>query len=235
LLVAVAGLIDGIDGRLARALKVQSRFGAELDSLADTVNFGVAPALLLYAWGLGGLKEFGWVAAMVFACCMGLRLARFNAALDTEKPKWMSNYFTGIPAPAGAVTVLLPFYLDKVGVVSMPAYPMAIALYTLAIAFMLVSTIPTWSGKLLGERISRDMVLPILAGVALVLGLLWAYPYATVSSLVIGYLVAIPFGWRRYRERMQQEPAAAFDAPVGDAYPTERADPLRVPPGETKH
>jgi CDP-diacylglycerol---serine O-phosphatidyltransferase len=133
------------------------------------------------------------------------------------------------------VTVLLPFYLDKVGVVSMPAYPMAIALYTLAIAFMLVSTIPTWSGKLLGERISRDMVLPILAGVALLLGLLWAYPYATVSSLVIGYLAAIPFGWRRYRERLQQEPAAVFDTPVGDAYPTERADPLRVPPGETKH
>jgi CDP-diacylglycerol---serine O-phosphatidyltransferase len=236
LLVAAAGLIDGIDGRLARALKVQSRFGAELDSLADTVNFGVAPALLLYAWGLGGLKEFGWVAAMVFACCMGLRLARFNAALDTEKPKWMSNYFTGIPAPAGAVTVLLPFYLDKVGLVSMPAYPLAIAIYTLAIAFMLVSTIPTWSGKLLGERISRDMVLPILAGVALVLGLLWAYPYATVSAAVIGYLAAVPFGWRRYHERLRAEPAVAFEAPAADAaYPGEHTDPLRVPPGETKH
>jgi CDP-diacylglycerol---serine O-phosphatidyltransferase len=108
LLVAVAGLIDGIDGRLARALKVQSRFGAELDSLADTVNFGVAPALLLYVWGLGGLKEFGWVAAMVFACCMGLRLARFNASIDTEKPKWMGNYFTGPRGRCGRVVTLLP-------------------------------------------------------------------------------------------------------------------------------
>jgi CDP-diacylglycerol---serine O-phosphatidyltransferase len=235
LLVAAAGLIDGIDGRLARALKVQSRFGAELDSLADTVNFGVAPALLLYTWGLGGLKEFGWVAVMVFACCMGLRLARFNAALDTEKPKWMGNYFTGIPAPAGAVVVLLPFYLDRVGVASMPAYPWLIALYTFAIAFMLVSTIPTWSGKLLGERISRDMVLPILAGVAVVLGLLWTYPYATVAALVIGYLAAIPFSWTRFRSRAAQDVSLGQDAPSGGLFRGDNSDELQIPPGETKH
>lgn len=235
LLVAAAGLIDGIDGRLARALKVQSRFGAELDSLADTVNFGVAPALLIFAWGLGGLKEFGWVASMVFACCIALRLARFNVALDTEKPKWMSNYFTGIPAPAGAVVVLLPFYLDKVGLFPMPSYPLLIALYTLAIAFMLVSTIPTWSGKLLGERISRDMVLPILAAVALVLGLLWAYPYATVAALVTLYLLAIPLSWRRYRERLAAEPGIAVMPSDESAFGAAPDPALSVPPGETKH
>jgi CDP-diacylglycerol---serine O-phosphatidyltransferase len=235
LLVAAAGLIDGIDGRLARALKVQSRFGAELDSLADTVNFGVAPALLLYVWGLGGLKEFGWVAAMVFACCMGLRLARFNAAIDTEKPKWMGNYFTGIPAPAGAVVVLLPFYLDRIGIAAMPSYPGFIALYTLAIAFMLVSTIPTWSGKLLGERISRDMVLPILAGVALVLGLLWAYPYATISALVIGYLAAVPFSWQRFRARASMDQALDAQATPGHLFRPDPAAPVQAPANETKH
>jgi CDP-diacylglycerol---serine O-phosphatidyltransferase len=234
LLLVAAALIDGIDGRLARALKVQSRFGAELDSLADTVNFGVAPALILFIWGLNGMKAFGWVAVLVFACCMGLRLARFNAALDTEKPKWMSDYFTGIPAPAGALVVMLPFYLDRVGIADVPTYPALTAMYTLAIAFMLVSTIPTWSGKLLGERISRDYVLPILAGVALVVGLLWSYPYPTVSVLVIGYLAAIPFSYRRFRQKLAIDHVAA--GALAQAMPPPGSAPgLSIPPGETKH
>ncbi len=233
LLIAAAALIDGIDGRLARALKVPSRFGAELDSLADTVNFGVAPALLLYIWGLGGMKGFGWVAALVFACCMALRLARFNAALDTDKPKWMSNYFTGIPAPAGAITVLLPFYLNGLEIVNIRDYPFLIALYVLAIAFMLVSTIPTWSGKLLGERISREWVLPIFALAALVVGLLWSYPYATVSLLVAGYLALIPFSYRRFHMRLASDPA--YQAQAGFAPAAAEPTDLVVPPNETKH
>lgn len=233
LLIAAAALIDGIDGRLARALKVPSRFGAELDSLADTVNFGVAPALLLYIWGLGGMKGFGWVAALVFACCMALRLARFNAALDTDKPKWMSNYFTGIPAPAGAITVLLPFYLNGLEIVNIRDYPFLIALYVLAIAFMLVSTIPTWSGKLLGERISREWVLPIFALAALVVGLLWSYPYATVSLLVAGYLALIPFSYRRFHMRLASDPA--YQAQAGFAPSAAEPTNLVVPPNETKH
>lgn len=238
LLIAAAALIDGIDGRLARALKVPSRFGAELDSLADTVNFGVAPALLLYIWGLGGMKGFGWVAALVFACCMALRLARFNAALDTDKPKWQSNYFTGIPAPAGAITVLLPFYLSGLDIVNVRAYPFLIALYVLAIAFMLVSTIPTWSGKLLGERISREWVLPIFAFAALLVGFLWSYPYATVSALVLGYLALIPFSYRRYQTRIAEDaaldPAREFTAPTQAPTPS-GVDDFVIPPNETKH
>jgi CDP-diacylglycerol--serine O-phosphatidyltransferase len=233
LLVAAAALIDGIDGRLARALKVPSRFGAELDSLADTVNFGVAPALLLYVWGLQGFKAFGWVAAMVFACCMALRLARFNAAIDTEKPKWQGNYFTGIPAPAGAITVLLPFYLNGLELFDLRQYPLLIALYMLAIAFMLVSTIPTWSGKMLGERISRELVLPIFGAAALVVGLLWSYPYTTMSLLVVVYLALIPFSYRRYRERQSAE--ASLDASHARTGIAPTAETLRVPPGETKH
>lgn len=238
ILVAAAALIDGIDGRLARALKVPSRFGAELDSLADTVNFGVAPALLLYIWGMGGMKGFGWVAALVFACCMALRLARFNSALDTEKPKWQGNYFTGIPAPAGAITVLLPFYLDGSGLIDVRAYPFLIALYVLAVAFMLVSTIPTWSGKLLGERISRELVLPIFAGLALVVGLLWTYPYVTLSVLVFLYLCLIPISYQRFQQKLAADHHYGTTPPdraAADDINLPHGSQIGTPPTETKH
>ena len=115
--IVFAALLDGIDGRVARMLKGTSRFGAELDSLADFVNFGVAPALILYFWGLHELKSAGWIAALVFAICAALRLARFNVMIDDpDKPAWAGNFFTGIPAPAGAITVLLPIYLNFLGV-----------------------------------------------------------------------------------------------------------------------
>jgi CDP-diacylglycerol--serine O-phosphatidyltransferase len=114
--IVVAALLDGIDGRIARMLKGTSRFGAELDSLADFVNFGVAPALILYFWGLQELKSAGWIAALVFAICAGLRLARFNVMIDDPgRPVWSANFFTGIPAPAGAITVLLPIYFFFMG------------------------------------------------------------------------------------------------------------------------
>src|SRR5215203_5503715 len=114
--IVFAAALDGIDGRVARMLKGTSRFGAELDSLADFVNFGVAPGLILYFWGLHDLKAAGWIAAMVFAICAGLRLARFNVALDDpNRPAWASGFFVGVPAPAGAITVLLPIYLHFLG------------------------------------------------------------------------------------------------------------------------
>src|SRR5215216_1763613 len=118
---AVEGRLEwalaGIDGRVARLIKGQSRFGAELDSLADFVNFGVAPGVILYFWGLRELGNVGWIAAMVFAICAGLRLARFNVAIDDpNRPAWAANFFTGMPAPAGAITVLLPIYINFVGV-----------------------------------------------------------------------------------------------------------------------
>ncbi len=205
LLIVLAALIDGIDGRVARALKAQSRLGAELDSLADFVNFGIAPALVVYTWGLGGLRDFGWIAVLVFACCMGLRLARFNSMLDVDKPKWQSNYFTGVPAPAGAIVVLLPLYIDALGLVEVRAYPKVIALYTLAMAFLLVSTIPTFSGKLLGERISREWVPPIFGALALVIGLLVTYPHATMTVVVFAYLAIIPVSWRRWHQLNTQD------------------------------
>ena len=115
--IVFAAILDGIDGRLARFLKGTSRFGAELDSLSDFVNFGVAPALILYFWGLHDLKSAGWIAAMVFAICARLRLARFNVMIeDPDRPAWAGNFFVGVPAPAGAITVLLPIYAVFLGV-----------------------------------------------------------------------------------------------------------------------
>src|ERR1700742_2684483 len=132
--IVFAAILDGIDGRVARMIKGQSKFGAELDSLADFVNFGVAPGLILYFWQLHELHDGGWIAAMVFAISGGLRLARFNASIhDPNQPPHASNYFTGVPAPAGAVTALLPVYLSFLGLWTLPA-PVT-AVYTLVIAF----------------------------------------------------------------------------------------------------
>lgn len=230
-LIVIAALLDGVDGRLARALKAQSRFGAELDSLADFVNFGVAPAVLVFTWGLGELKGFGWIAALVFACAMGLRLARFNAMLDVDKPKWQSNYFTGMPAPAGAVTVLLPLYVNGLGFFDVRAFPLLIALYTLCMAFLLVSTIPTYSGKLLGERIERELVLPILIGVAALVGLLVTYPYGTLTVVTLLYLAVIPLSYRRFAYQKREWEATA--EPAGQ--PGSSAIAASAPPGETRH
>src|ERR1700689_5334346 len=133
--IVFAAFLDGIDGRLARFLKGTSRFGAELDSLADFVNFGVAPALILYFWGLHALKSAGWIAAMVFAICAALRLARFNVLVDDpEKPAWASNFFVGIPAPAGAITVLLPIYVALLGLPRSELLNWLTLVYTLALA-----------------------------------------------------------------------------------------------------
>src|SRR5207302_1243519 len=132
--IVFAAVLDGIDGRIARLIKGQSRFGAELDSLADFVNFGVAPAVILYFWGLHEMGNVGWIAAMVFAICASLRLARFNVAIDDpNRPAWAANFFTGMPAPAGAITVLLPIYLHFLGVPFRIVAPLALG-YTLIVA-----------------------------------------------------------------------------------------------------
>ena len=238
MLIVLAAAIDGIDGRLARALKAQSRLGAELDSLADFVNFGVAPALVIYIWGLFGvLRDFGWIAVLVFACCMGLRLARFNSMLDTDKPKWQSNYFTGVPAPAGAIVVLLPLYIDALGIVDVRTYPALIAIYTLAIAFLLVSTIPTFSGKLLGERIKREWVPPLFAGIVLFVGLLVTYRYATMTLVVLAYLAIIPLSYRRFHQKQAQDrlEVAAQAAAMGDDLAIGINPTTLAPSTETKH
>jgi CDP-diacylglycerol---serine O-phosphatidyltransferase len=208
--IVFAGCLDGIDGRIARLLKASSRFGAELDSLADFVNFGVAPAFLLFTWGLGDVRSAGWICVMIFALASALRLARFNAALDDDKPRWQSNFFTGMPTPAAAIVVLLPVYLYQVGFewLKSPLALKVMLVYVLFIAFMMVSTIPTYSGKLLGERVGREWVLPMfviaIGGVAMLL----TYPYETLSAVSIAYLAAIPVSWRKFQSQAARDQKA---------------------------
>ena len=243
-LIVLAAMLDAVDGRVARALKAQSRFGAELDSLADFVNFGVAPAIVLYTWGLGGLKGLGWISVLLFACAISLRLARFNAALDDDKPRWRSNYFTGVPAPAGAITLLLPLYLEGTGVADLRAWPSTVAIYAFAIAMLLVSTLPTYSGKLAGERIAREYVAPVLAVAAMLVGLLVTYPYATLCTATLVYLAIIPWTWHRFRREDRAWRASEANrpaAPDGSAGPAGSSagealdDPLLPGRNETRH
>ena len=235
-LVVIAALLDGVDGRLARALRAQSKFGAELDSLADFVNFGVAPALIVFIWGLGGLpRGFGWIVALVFALATGLRLARFNTMIDVEKPKWQSEYFTGMPAPAGAITVLLPLYLDGLGLFDVRTWPWLIALYTAGMAALLVSTIPTFSGKLMGERISREYVLPAFVGVAALVALLVTYPYGTLTLVTLLYLSTIPMSYRRFQQKLQEPAPQATAGVAAVRIPGEDQPVDDLPAGETKH
>src|SRR3984893_9932896 len=213
--IVFAAMLDGIDGRVARMLKGTSRFGAELDSLADFVNFGVAPALILYFWGLHELKSAGWIAAMVFAICAGLRLARFNVMIeDPNRPAWAGNFFVGMPAPAGAITVLLPVYVHFLGMPPLALVAPFTFVYTLAIAFLMVSRLPVYSGKRFGTRVPPEMVLPIFVVVVLFFALLISYPWEVLTIGTLCYLAALPFGWLSYRdyERKAAAAAAAADA-----------------------
>ena len=219
--IVLAAVLDGIDGRVARLLKGTSRFGAELDSLADFVNFGVAPALILYFWGLHDLRSIGWIAALVFALCGGLRLARFNVMIDDpNRPVWAGNFFTGIPAPAGAITVLLPIYLFFLG---LPVNLVTIwftFVYTLAIALLMVSRLPVFSGKRVGKRVPPELVLPVFVVVVLFVALLISYPWIVLSVGTLIYLACLPIGWQAYRnyEKRDAEAAQTAAASTGETF-----------------
>src|SRR5436305_3376222 len=180
--IAAAAVLDGLDGRIARALKGTSRFGAELDSLADFVDFGVAPALVLYVANLHAAKSFGWVAALLFAMACALRLARFNVMIDEDQPEWRKNFFLGMPAPAGAIVGLLPIYVHYAFDLGQPTSQRAVveSLYVLAVALLMASRVPHFSGKSIG-RVPREYVSVVLVGVAAALLLLFNFP---VQALV---------------------------------------------------
>jgi CDP-diacylglycerol--serine O-phosphatidyltransferase len=206
-----AAFLDGIDGRVARLLKASSRFGAELDSLADFVNFGVAPAIIMFNWALEDLHSLGWIAVLVFAVCSALRLARFNVALDrTDLPAWKSNYFVGVPAPAGALVLLLPIYAQDLGL-HLPRLTPLVFFYTLGIALLMVSNVPTFSAKLIGQKIAREYVPPVFVAAALFMALLLTYPSFTLAAGSLIYLALIPVSAYRYlaEERKTAEAAKA--------------------------
>jgi CDP-diacylglycerol--serine O-phosphatidyltransferase len=241
--IVFAAILDGIDGRVARMLKGTSRFGAELDSLADFVNFGVAPALILYFWGLHELGHAGWIAAMVFAICAGLRLARFNVMIDDpNRPPWAANFFVGMPAPGGAITVLLPIYVTFLGLPHLAFTAPVVLFYTLAIAFLMVSRLPVFSGKRVGKRVAPELVLPLFVGVVLAFALLIAYPWPMLTVATIAYLASLPFGFMSYRNHQRRDVSvplqypgvaptagatAAADAPPAHSEPP--AEPERPP------
>jgi CDP-diacylglycerol--serine O-phosphatidyltransferase len=214
--VLAAAVFDGVDGRLARALKGTTRFGAELDSLADFVDFGVAPGLMLYFWNLHEVKSLGWFAAMVFAIACALRLARFNVGLDNpDKPVWTAHFFTGMPAPAGAVVALLPLYLH-LSVFDLPVgtalVPIEIA-YLLVVAGLMASPIPHFSGKSLG-RVPREHVILVLFGVAVLVLLLATFPMEMLIALTLLYLGLLPFSIRAYRAYQRRGLAERQTAPA---------------------
>lgn len=214
--IIVAAVLDGIDGRVARLLKGTSRFGAELDSLADFVNFGCAPALILYGFALHHLRSAGWIVALVFAIAMALRLARFNAALDDpNRPEWKKDFFVGMPAPAGALTAMMPLYLHFLGVtIEKWSAPIVLG-YVLVIALLVVSTVPTFSGKTWGKRVPRDWVVPLFLVLVVAFGLVISFPFEAMVGLSLLYLLAIPLGTMQYRKRLRE--AAPGGATVADA------------------
>lgn len=197
LAVVLAGVLDGVDGRIARLLNAQSRFGAELDSLADCISFGVAPPLILFVWSLQGLPSFGWLAALAFAICMALRLARFNARIDVEnQPHKSAGFLTGVPAPVGAGLAFLPCYLWFQTEIDVFRDPLLTTLWLGLIAVLVISNIATLSWSALRPR--RDVRLPLIAvaGVAIAAALI--EPWWLLITISVGYLALMPYGFFKY-------------------------------------
>ncbi len=197
-LILIATVLDGLDGRLARALNSDSLIGAELDSLADFANFGVAPALVMYLWALQDLAKFGWIAVMVFAVCCVVRLARFNVANKSEEDAANDGYFVGVPAPAGALLVMAPMYLDFALDKSTHLPSPLISLYMIFVGWLLISRIPTWSFKALS--ISREHTRFVLVGFAFLGAAILTFTWLSLVGLCLAYIVMVIWGLRKRRK-----------------------------------
>lgn len=210
--VILAGLLDGIDGRAARLLKAQTRFGAELDSLADSISFGVAPALIVYLWTLHQLPSMGWIASLAFAICCVLRLARFNARLDMlDQPHKAAGFLTGVPAPLGAGLTFLPLYLWVAsGRLPEFAHPILVSGWMVLVAFLMISSIPTlaWSRM----RPPPHLRLGVLALVGLTVAALLIEPWFTLAAVTIVYLLLIPVGLVAYSKVKRQDQSSLYPA-----------------------
>ncbi|PTQ11607.1 CDP-diacylglycerol O-phosphatidyltransferase [Sphingomonas oleivorans] len=204
--IVIAGVLDGLDGRIARMLKGESRFGAELDSLSDVIAFGVSPAILIYLWSLQHLPQFGWVFALAHAVCCALRLARFNASIDVkEQPHKSAGYLTGVPAPAGAGLALLPIYLWLVTGEPFFRQVYVVAPWAILVAFLMISDLATFSWS--SFRLRPGFRLWVLVLVGLVGAALISAPWATLSVIAILYILAIPFSVRSYARVRRQRAA----------------------------
>ncbi len=208
--IVVAAVIDGLDGRIARLLKGTSRFGAEFDSLADFLCFGVAPAFLLYLWSLRAYGGVGFIPCLMFAVCMALRLARFNATLDASPaPTYTAGFFTGVPAPAGALLALFPILVGLEArslalpwLTTLAHSALVVAAVLIGTAVLLVSTVPVWSFK--NFKVPAEIVLPLLLGTGVFAAILLAEPWAALAAAGILYVGMLPFSARSFR-RLRRE------------------------------
>ena len=206
--IVLAGVLDGIDGRIARLLRAQSKFGAELDSLSDNIAFGTAPALILFLWSLQTAPRFGWIAALALAVCCALRLARFNARLDAaEQPHKSAGFNTGVPAPAGAGLAFVPIYLWLITDNELFRSWQPVMAWTLFIAALMISSLPTYSWSSI--RVRPSWRLFALAGIALLGAALIVAPWVTLLIVAVLYLVMIPFGIASYARVKQRRATAA--------------------------
>ena len=211
--IIAAGIFDGLDGRLARLLKATSQFGAELDSLADFISFGVAPAAVLYLWTMSALHSIGWAIVLFYAVCCALRLARFNTQLVTETPPWAANFFSGAPAPAGAGLIMLPMFVSFEWGDWIARSPYLNAVWISGVALMMISKVPTVSLKRI--RIPHQFVIPTLLGVGIMAGFFTTAPWPTLTFVGAVYLGSIPLTIRaaararRAAALRQAEPAEA--------------------------
>ena len=185
-----AGIFDGLDGRMARLLKVTSRFGAELDSLSDFVSFGVAPAAVLYLWTMSSLHSIGWAIVLIFAVCCALRLARFNTQLAAEPPSWAAGFFTGAPAPAGAGLLMLPMFVSFEWGDWIARSPYLNAVWISIVALLMISTVPTVSLKRI--RVPQHLVVPTLLGVGVMAAFFMTAPWPTLTFIGALYIASIP-------------------------------------------
>ncbi len=196
-MIMIAGVLDGIDGRIARLLRGESRFGAELDSLSDAISFGVAPALIMYLWSLAAVPRVGWICALVFAVFCALRLARFNARIDVdEQPHKSAGFLTGIPAPAGAALAMLPLYFWFWTDEPIFASPKLVGPWIAFIAILMVSSVATFSWS--SFRLRRTIRFEALAGVVFLGAALVSMPWHTLCVLCLGYLLSVPFSIASY-------------------------------------
>tara|TARA_R110000868_G_scaffold371739_7_gene635490 strand:- start:1240 stop:2025 length:786 start_codon:yes stop_codon:yes gene_type:complete len=210
--IIFAGVLDGLDGRIARMLRGESRFGAELDSLSDSIAFGVAPALILYLWSLHAMPKFGWIFALAHALSCALRLARFNANIDAEQqPHKSAGFMTGVPAPAGAGLSFVPLYLWLVTGEDLFRAWYVVAPWTAFIAFLMISNIATYSWSAL--RLRKRIRLEVIAFAGLLAALLVTDPWLTLLLLCAVYVALIPFGIISYakvvRTREAEPPTTA--------------------------
>ena len=199
LCIVLAGFLDAFDGRLARLLKAESPLGAQLDSLSDFVNFGIAPVLLVYLWALQSTGRFGWAVILIYSVCCALRLARFNVDMEeADRPAWKSMFFIGVPSPSAAGLVMLPMYLHIGGIMPMDETAPFILANILLIGTLMVSKIPTFSGKGF-STIRRDLVLPLMLFIGFTAVMLFTFPWMTLTAMSAAYYVAIPISWIMYR------------------------------------